>query len=79
MASQEYQEQEEQGCIQLIKCIRPTDDERANSRYIPQLEIIKETQDIIAQRFEAPISIIVYVGNVGVGKSKLATVTVAAL
>jgi hypothetical protein len=68
------------GCdIQLIRCVPPTDEERKNPQYIPQLEIDKQAQRIIAERFEEPISIVVYVGNMGVGKSKLATITVAAL
>lgn len=65
--------------IQLIQCIRPTDEERKDPRYIPQLEINPVAKQIIAERFEAPISVIVYVGNMGVGKSKLATMTIAAL
>lgn len=72
-------ERQEKGCIQLIGCIQPTPDDQNNPRYIPKLEINKEAQEIIARQFEAPISIIVYVGNMGVGKSKLASVTVAAL
>lgn len=79
MARPQRQDQYEQGCIQLISCVRPTTEERKNPRYVPQLQINKKAQEIIAQRFEAPISIIVYVGNMGVGKSKLATVTIAAL
>ncbi|CAF1348721.1 unnamed protein product [Rotaria sordida] len=79
MAHQRDQNHEKQGCIQLIRCIPPTDEERKNPQYVPQLEINQQAQQIISDRFEAPISIIVYAGNMGVGKSKLATVTVAAL
>lgn len=79
MAFQKNQNDQERSCIQLIRCVTPTLEERNDPQYIPQLEINKEAQQIIAQRFEIPISIIVYVGNMGVGKSKLATVTVAAL
>jgi hypothetical protein len=79
MAYQENPNDQERGCIQLIRCIKPTPEERNNPQFVPQLEINKEAQQMIAQRFDAPISIIVYVGNMGVGKSKLATTTVAAL
>ncbi|CAF5158795.1 unnamed protein product, partial [Rotaria sp. Silwood1] len=82
MSSQNIQTQhndQEGRAIQLIRCIPPTDEERKNSRYVPQLEVNPEAKQIIAERFEAPISIIVYVGNMGVGKSKLATITIAAL
>ncbi|CAF3592278.1 unnamed protein product [Rotaria sp. Silwood1] len=79
MAYQHDQKHEKQGCIQLVRCIPPTDEELKNPQYVPQLEINSQAQQILAERFEAPISIIVYVGNMGVGKSKLATVTVAAL
>ena len=73
------QQQQIQGCIQLIECVPPTKEERQNPLYVPQLKINTEAQQIIAENFESPISIIVYVGNMGVGKSKLATITVAAL
>ena len=79
MAREEYRDQYEQGCIQLISCVQATSEERKNPLYVPQLQINKKAQEIIAQRFETPISIVVYVGNMGVGKSKLATITVAAL
>ncbi|CAF4971074.1 unnamed protein product [Rotaria sp. Silwood1] len=82
MSSQNIQTQQndqEGRAIQLIRCIPPTDEERKNPRYVPQLEITLEAKQIIAERFEAPISIIVYVGNMGVGKSKLATITIATL
>ncbi|CAF4476624.1 unnamed protein product [Rotaria sp. Silwood2] len=79
MAYQDDQKHEKLGCIQLVRCIPPTDEERKNPQYVPQLEINSRAQQIIAEHFEAPISIIVYVGNMGVGKSKLATVTAAAL
>ena len=79
MAYQEHQDRYERGCIQLISCIPATPKERKDHRYIPQLQINRKAQEIIAQRFESPISILVYVGNMGVGKSKLATVTIATL
>lgn len=79
MASSEDQNDDECGCIQLITCVEPKPEEKDNPQYIPQLEVNKKAMQIIAERFRSPISIIVYVGNMGVGKSKLATSTVAAL
>jgi hypothetical protein len=63
-------------CIQMIKCLSASAADRNDPNYIPQLEFTMEAQTIIKQRFHAPIYIIVYAGDMGVGKSKLATVTV---
>ncbi|CAF2852077.1 unnamed protein product [Rotaria sp. Silwood2] len=79
MACQEPLSDRQGGSIQLIRCVTPTPEERNDPRYIPQLEINKKAQQIISERFNAPISIIVYVGHMGVGKSRLASLTVAAL
>ncbi|CAF1282609.1 unnamed protein product [Rotaria sp. Silwood1] len=79
MAYQEALSDRQGGSIELIRCITPTPEERNNPGYVPQLEINKKAQEIISERFNAPISIIVYVGNMGVGKSKLASLTIAAL
>ncbi|CAF3050820.1 unnamed protein product [Rotaria sp. Silwood2] len=79
MACQESLSDRQGGSIQLIRCVTPTPEERNDPRYIPQLEINKKAQQIISERFNVPISIIVYVGHMGVGKSKLASLTVAAL
>ncbi|CAF1339040.1 unnamed protein product [Rotaria sp. Silwood1] len=70
---------EPHGCIELIRCVPATDEERKAPRYIPKLEINEQAQAIISERFESPISIIAYVGKVGVGKSKLASLTVETL
>ncbi|CAF4296875.1 unnamed protein product [Rotaria sp. Silwood2] len=75
----DQQMDEQHGCIQLIRCVPATDKERKDSRYVPKLEINEQAQKIISERFESPISIITYVGKVGVGKSKLASLTVEAL
>jgi hypothetical protein len=66
-------------CVQLIKCAEATRAELENPDYIPQLELTEEAKEIISTHFQAPISIIVYVGDMGVGKSKLATVTINTL
>ncbi|CAF3672978.1 unnamed protein product [Rotaria sp. Silwood1] len=79
MAQQPDWNHRRQGCIRLIECIPPTKEDRDDPLFVPQLKINPEAQQIIAEHFEEPISIIVYVGNMGVGKSKLATITVAAL
>ncbi|CAF4073122.1 unnamed protein product, partial [Rotaria sordida] len=79
MACQEALSYRQEGSIQLIRCVTPTVEERNNPEYVPQLEINEKAQEIISQRFNAPISIIVYVGNMGAGKSKLASLTIAAL
>ncbi|CAF1319411.1 unnamed protein product [Rotaria sordida] len=79
MACQEAPNYRQEGSIQLIRCVTPTVEERNNPEYVPQLEINEKAQEIISQRFNAPISIIVYVGNMGAGKSKLASLTIAAL
>jgi hypothetical protein len=63
-------------CIELVSCVNATIEERSNPNYIPQLKINKEAQNIISTQFRSPLSVIVYVGDMGVGKSKLATVTV---
>ncbi|CAF0911486.1 unnamed protein product [Didymodactylos carnosus] len=78
---QQANDQQEQhpGCIELIRCIEPTTKQRNDFQYVPHLEINKEAQEIISERFKSPISIVVYVGNVGAGKSKLATLTVETL
>jgi hypothetical protein len=71
--------EEQEGCIPLVRCISATDEERKDPRYIPKLEIDARAQEIISERFESPISIIALVGKVGVGKSKLASLTVETL
>lgn len=63
-------------CIQLIRCIEPDEQQRNDPSYLPQLEVNKDAQRRIESNFEAPISVLVLVGNMGVGKSKLATVIV---
>lgn len=78
MAEQTTTEQQHR-CIELIRCVPATDEERKDPRYIPKLEINEKAQTIILERFESPISIIAYVGKVGVGKSKLASLTVGTL
>lgn len=70
---------EQEGCIELIRCISATDEERKNPQYIPKLEINERAQEIINEKFQAPISIIAFVGKIGVGKSKLATMAVESL
>ncbi|CAF0863263.1 unnamed protein product [Rotaria sordida] len=67
------------GCIELIRIIQPTDEERRNPKYVPRLEINSEAKKIISEKFQSPISILVYVGNTGVGKSKLASLTAGVL
>ena len=63
-------------CIQMIKCLEASAQDRNDPNYIPQLEFTNEAQTIIKEKFHAPIYIIVYAGDMGVGKSKLATVTI---
>ena len=67
------------GYIKLIDCVEPTAEDRNKPDYIPKLHIYPEALTLIEETFESPISILVYVGNTGVGKSKLASLTVAAL
>ena len=70
---------EQHGCVELIRYVQATDKERKDPGYIPKLEMNEQAQAIISERFQAPISIIAYVGKVGVGKSKLAGLTVETL
>ncbi|CAF4655614.1 unnamed protein product [Rotaria magnacalcarata] len=67
------------GFIQLITCIPPTDQQSSDPAYIPQLTINPIATATLAEEFESPISIFVYMGNLGAGKSKLASLTVASL
>ncbi|CAF3688894.1 unnamed protein product [Rotaria sp. Silwood1] len=70
---------EQQGCIELIRCVAATNKKQKDPSYIPKLEINSKALEIISERFESPISIIAYVGALGVGKSKLASLTVEIL
>ncbi|CAF5147438.1 unnamed protein product, partial [Rotaria magnacalcarata] len=70
---------EQRGCVELIRCVPATDEEREKSPYIPKLKINQDALKIISERFESPIYIVAYVGAVGVGKSKLASLTVETL
>jgi hypothetical protein len=81
MAEQTNSQQidEQHDCIELIRCVPATDEQRNDPRYVPKLEMTEQAKAIIAERFESPISIIAYVGKVGVGKSKLASLTVETL
>jgi hypothetical protein len=63
-------------CIQLVRCIQPTEEQRNDPNYLPQLEVNQDAKRRIESNFHAPISVLVLVGNMGVGKSKLATVLV---
>lgn len=72
-------DQENSGYIQLIKCLPPTDEERMDTEYKPKLMVNPEALQIISEQFKSPISILVFIGDMGVGKSKLASLTIATL
>ncbi|CAF0730354.1 unnamed protein product [Didymodactylos carnosus] len=63
-------------CIQLVRCIEPTEQQRNDPNYLPQLAVNKDAQQRIESNFQASISVLVLVGNMGVGKSKLATLII---
>jgi hypothetical protein len=67
------------GYIELISCIPPTDEERMDTEYKPKLKVNSEALKIISEQFTSPISILVFIGDMGVGKSKLASLTVSTL
>ena len=71
--------EDDAGYIKLIGFVKPTVEERNDVKYVPKLEVNEEATEIIRERFESPISILVYAGSMGVGKSKLASLTVATL
>lgn len=73
------QHEGENRCIQLIRCVTATEQDQKCLQDKPKLEINTEALTIIAEKFQQPISIVVYVGNLGAGKSKLATLTVETL
>lgn len=71
--------QEDVGYIKLISLVQPTTEERNDVNYVPKLQINQEAMAILSDQFESPISVIVYVGREGVGKSKLASLTATTL
>ncbi|CAF1061898.1 unnamed protein product [Adineta steineri] len=79
MAEPINDEEKEEGCIELIRCVSTTEEERKDPQYVPKLEINERAQEIISERFQSPISIVALVGKVGVGKSKLASLMVETL
>ncbi|CAF1029204.1 unnamed protein product [Rotaria magnacalcarata] len=51
------------GFIQLITCIPPTDQQSSDPAYIPQLTINPIATATLAEEFESPISIFVYIAS----------------
>lgn len=73
------QTQVKAGYIELIFYAPSSEEERAKPEFKPKLEINQEALRLISERFTSPISIIVFTGDMGAGKSKLASLTVATL
>lgn len=71
--------QEAIGYIKLLSPVQPTPEQRNDENYRPKLKIEPEAMTILSEHFHSPISVLVYVGREGVGKSKLASLTATSL
>ena len=67
------------GFIELIGYTRPTEEQQNEPDDKPKLTINAKALEIISEQFQSPISILVFTGNMGAGKSKLASLTAATL